>query len=311
MSKIKSITLVTLSIIIGLVFIFSGWTKIESVQSFETFQYTFVEYLFFPWTMAGIMARLFVGIEFILGALITVHLFGKNKWVLKFALALLGAFTVYLIYLWIVAGDNINCGCFGDHISVKPSSSIIKNLILALATFIVLRFHKGLTFRKSALATGSLTVILLILPFILYPVPDTKIKWLKDKSAEINLSSLYKPGKTDQPKVQLTKGKHVIAFFSLTCPHCKTAAYKLHLMKEKNAQLPFFMVLNGDTSDLTAFWEKTKAQNIPFSFLRGQDFVDMAGYSLPTIYFIHNGIIEAEANYLELNQSEIEAWLKQ
>ena len=305
------IFLVILSILTGALFLYSAYTKIYTLESFESFQYTIVEYVKLPWLPAALSARAMIGLEAALGLLITIHLFGKNKWVLKAALALIVIFSIYLCYLWVYAGNNINCGCFGDAIWMSPSTSLIKNAFIAAALLILIKFHRGLHFRFSKWLILLLLAGLVATPYIYYPLPDTKPQWLKKGRFYLDLSPLYAPGKADIPNVDLRKGKYVIGFYSVTCPHCRMAAKKMHVMKEKNPSLPLFMVLGGkDTTNLPEFWQQTNAQNIPYTRLDGDKFTNMVGYSWPVIYFINNGWVEAQTTYIELSQSAIEEWLQ-
>lgn len=54
-------------------------------------------------------------------------------------------FTLYLVWLWIKMGNNVNCGCFGNNIWMSPFTSIIKNIVLLLAIGTLIRWHKGIT----------------------------------------------------------------------------------------------------------------------------------------------------------------------
>ena len=63
---VKKIVGSVLSIIIGLVFIFSAVSKIPTL---EQFGWTIVETTFFNWTMAEWLARILIGLELWLGIL--------------------------------------------------------------------------------------------------------------------------------------------------------------------------------------------------------------------------------------------------
>jgi len=309
MKKLVAALLIILSVAVGALFIYSSYTKLYTLESFESFQYSIVEYVKLPWLLAAIGGRLLIGLEMALGVLLLTHLWGKKKWVPRAAFALTIIFSIYLIYLWIYAGNDINCGCFGDAIWMSPSTSLIKNASLLLALFILIRFHNGFTNAKIQWLSLALTLAISSIAFILYPMPSSQPQWLKKGRFQLDMSKLYEPGKTDAPKVDLYKGKHVIAFFSLKCPHCQMAAYKMHIMKAKNPSLPFQMVIAGKDEYKVEFFNKTKATNIPYTKLKGDDFTALIGYSFPVIYFIKDGWVEAETNYIEMNQQSIEDWL--
>jgi hypothetical protein len=193
---------------------------------------------------------------------------------------------------------------------MSPSSSLIKNAIITIAILILLKFHNGVNFNKQTFITSIVLVGSIAYLFYYLPFPDTQPQWLKKGKFQLDLSLFYIPGKSDAPKIDLRKGKHVIAFFSLTCPHCRMAAYKMHIMKERNPSLPLFMVLGGkDTTYLQEFWDKTNAKNIPYTRLPKEEFTNMVGFSWPVIYFVNNSWVEGQTNYVEMNQTAIEDWL--
>jgi uncharacterized membrane protein YphA (DoxX/SURF4 family) len=307
--KIASAFCILLSIVTGFVFLYSAYTKVFTLESFETFQFTITEYLHFPWVLSALFAGLMIGIEAALGALLVLNLYGKNKWVLKGAIAMLVAFSIYLIYLWIKVGNDINCGCFGDAIWMSPSASLIKNLLLAIAIIILLKFHRGLVFKRNYLLIWAIAAIFIAIPYIMYPLPDNEPEWIRKDRHQVDLSSLYAPGKTDAPKVDLTKGKHIVAFLSLSCPHCRVAAYKMHVMKMRNPSLPFHMVLAGKDKYWKDFFSETKAANIPYTRLDADTFTGLVGFSWPVIYLLKDSWIEAETNYVQMDQTQIENWV--
>lgn len=303
------VLLILLSAATGVLFIYSSYTKSFPVYTFE---YTMVEYLHFPWVMAALCARLFVGIEAGMGLLMVVNIYGRGKWVLKSAFWLLMLFNIYLIYLWAEFGNNVNCGCFGDAIWMSPSASLIKNTILLAVLGILIRFHSGL--RGKWFTVGLATVIInsLILPFILFVMPLGRPDWLKTNGYDLDYAPLYKirDEKKEVPAVDLNKGKYVVAFLSPSCSHCRTAAFKMHLMKQQNALLPFFMIIGGTTSDLTDFWKASQARNIPYTRVDKDNFLKYTGGTFPVILWVNKGRVEAKVDYNNLNPAAIEEWMK-
>lgn len=335
-STFTSISLALLSVAMGFLFLYSAYTKVIPIQTFE---YTMVEFVSMPWWMAAVAARLFVGIEAGLGILLTLNAFGTGKWVLKAALALLAVFSIYLVYLWVTRGNDVNCGCFGDAIWMSPSASLLKNVVMITLLAILYRWNDGIhpkmltgyftgmqygsrlsLIKKCWASLGRFTgsaysshlakgigLLMIVMAFVLYPIPDTKPFFLNKDAYEINLSAIY--SQNPPPAVDVRTGKHIIAFMSLTCPHCKMAAYKMELMRRDNPGISMFLVLNGDSTDLAPFWEKTNAREIPHTMLLGRDFIELAGLSLPAIYWLNNGHVEAQSTYIDLNQAEIEKWM--
>lgn len=307
MSKLPRIFLIVISIGIGVTFLYSAYTKLFPIQSFE---YTMVEFVHMPWLMAAIGARLLIGLEAGLGALMVLHMFGGRKWVLKLSLLILIMFSFYLVYLWATQGNNVNCGCFGDMIWMSPSSSLIKNGFLIAGLLLIIKYHDGFNKKWAKIVSPILLVVVTILPFILFALPDQQPTWLQKDKFQINLSALYNPETAKPvPAINLNKGKYVISFLSLSCPHCRTAAHKMQIMKEKNPELPFFFVIAGKDKYQESFWKETRARSIPHTKLDADAFTAIAGYAWPVIYFVNDGWVEAQSNYISLGQDEIEKWL--
>lgn len=303
---IRLVILSIASVALGTTFIYSAYTKAFPIQTFE---YTMVEFAHLPWWMAAIGARVFLGLEALIGVLLILNAYGKKNWVLKLSLFTLIAFSIYLLFLWATVGNDVNCGCFGDAIWMSPTSSLLKNAVMILITWLLLKFHPGFTQRWSRILSIIVLLAGMITPFIIFPMPPSEPSFLKKDKYQINLTDLYNPEKTTPPSVELRKGKHILAFMSLTCQHCKMAAYKMQLMKKDNPDISMFMVLNGDSSNLAPFWENTKAESIPHTMLLGRSFIELSGPSLPAIYWINDGWVEANSTYIDLNQSTIEEWM--
>ena len=315
MKIILRILYIFIAFAVGATFIYSAYTKVLPIQGFE---YTIVEFTHMPWLLAALLARTLVGLEAALGLLIIVHFFGNGKWVLKTALALLIVFSTYLIYLWAKAGNNVNCGCFGDKIWMSPSASLIKNAVLMLLILVLIRFHKGFSFKWSWLVDAILFVAVIAIAFILYPIPGKEPDWLLKDHYKMDLTALYEPAAQNPPTEDLSKGKHIIAYFSLGCPHCRMAARKMHVMKENNPSLPFYMILTGSDVNFKPFFKETHATNIPYTRIAEEPFKravtkevnGMYQISVPQLDWVQDGWVEAETNYITLDQGEVEKWLK-
>ncbi len=158
------------------------------------------------------------------------------------------------------------------------------------------------------------------MPFILNPVElDYSEAYLNrpEENYKIELDSLYNSAKRIDTtssellqKKELSKGKHIIIFLSLTCPHCRIAANKIRILHQRNPTIPFYMVLNGDDESLKPFFENTNTQDIPHCMLLGRNFVYLAGTNMPAIYLVNNSVVEHEINYMDMDQAELEKWLQ-
>lgn len=305
----KKIIFSILSITIGAIFIFSAISKIPTL---EQFGWTIVETTFLNWTLAEWFARILIGFEFFLGILFIIH-FRIKKMAIPFSIILLGAFTLYLLLVIKQYGTSGNCGCFGEYIPMTPLQSIFKNIgmILVLGIMSMVQYEwnfKWANLLAMFLLLGSISVLIIISP------PESI--YLAEKEPILNkpipLSIMYHSQNNKAPNKELRKGKHVIAFMSMTCEYCRKAAKRMHIMKEKNPSLPFYIVLNGDSSKLDDFLNDTRASNIDFSIFNGvEQFITLAdGHTLPKIRWVEDTTVYKEPNYITMDEEAIEKWLK-
>jgi uncharacterized membrane protein YphA (DoxX/SURF4 family) len=302
------ILLFLLSSLMGLVFIYSGYTKLYPIEPFE---YTFVDIGICNWATAPFVARFMIGLEFFIGLLL---IFGvRIKFTIKLTVGTLLFFCVYLIIMILREGNNGNCGCFGNAIAMTPVQALIKNVIMIAVCWILYKFYDGLNYAKFTKWIMGLSFIgAMAMPHILNYVDLSYSEAYLSKTEdhfELELDSLYNNASLTIPPKELSKGKHVIAFMSLTCSHCRVAAKKMRIINERNPAIPIYFVLNGEENKLEAFFEDTKTQNIPHCMLNGKSFVYLAGLNLPTIYLVNNSMVEHWVDYMHLDQSEIEKWI--
>lgn len=306
---LRNIVFAILSLAIGTVFLFSAYAKIPTLDQFG---WTIVETTFLNWTGAEWVARILIGMEFFLG-LLFVSFFRIRRLAVPLSLITLVVFSFYLVLVLIQHGNSGNCGCFGEVIQMTPLDSLLKNAVLMLAISILYAVKNEWRTRYDRWILLSLAVICLLFPFFMNPPESIYLyEKPKDLNQPIPLSLLYHSSEYAAPKEELRKGKHIIAFMSLTCEHCRKAAKRIRIMKEKHNEIPFYFVLNGDTSNIHVFFEDTKATNIPYTHFNGVgQFIAMAGNKgLPSIKWIQDTTEVRETNYIILDDREILDWLK-
>src|SRR5450432_1249526 len=110
MKWVKIIIAALISIGLGLIFLYSGYSKLTPV--IETFEFTFVDVGIANWYTAPVIARLLIGLEFFLGFLLIIN-YNLRKFVLPFTINLLLFFIIYLLIQIAGNGNTGNCGCFG------------------------------------------------------------------------------------------------------------------------------------------------------------------------------------------------------
>ena len=300
---LKRFTGFILLLAMSAVFLFSAETKIRAIEPFE---WTFTDILPVNITVAAILARIFIGLELLIGFFLLGHV-ALRKFTYKATIGILVILTVYLIVLIIKTGNSGNCGCFGDTVQMTPLNAIYKNLIMIAATIALVYLYPS-----KAANLGTLPVILLIaaftVPFATKPVYIfTESKIIHEP---ININALYKYSEP-MPIVDLRKGKHVIAFYSLTCPHCRHAAAHMQRLYKQYPELPFYAILGGHKEMLDTFLRDTKVTNLPYVlFNNSLEFAKMAGNSVPSIYWINNSVIERKSHYSELEPRKLKTWLE-
>lgn len=311
MKIFKRILAVLVSCCLGLVFAYSGYSKLLPLV--ETFEFSFVDIGVANWYSAPIIARVLIGFEFLLGFLLIIN-YNLKKFTLPLTIGLLIFFSVYLTLQIVISGNSGNCGCFGDHLKMTPLQAIIKNGLMIVAALIVYFLYGGWQFKFNKLFLSLVSLTTLAIPFVLNPVDYSYTSNNLDEKVNypLELSLLYQPedsSKVEIPKTELRKGKHVLAFVSLTCSHCRVAAKKFRLIKKNNPLLPIYFIMNGDKDRYKDFIADTKADNIPYSYCLGKTFVQLASTNLPRIYYLDNGMVVKKVDYFELNQYHIEDWI--
>ena len=177
------------------------------------------------------------------------------------------------------------------------------------------KYHAGWQLQAKKKYLLAIPILLAFaFPFILNPVELNYSEAYLNKPEDnykLELDSLYNNAKLNIPPRSLSQGKHMLVFMSLTCPHCRIAANKIRVMHERNPNIPFYFVLNGLEKDLQPFFVDTHTENIPYCMLLGRNFIALAGTSLPAILLVNKSMVEHQLNYMIMDQTEVEKWLKE
>lgn len=302
-STIYSIIGIILNLIIGVNFLFSAYAKLPSI---EVFGWTIAESTPFNWTIAEWLARLIIGLEIFLGVIFVLQLFVKKIAIPSSAL-LLGVFSLYLVYILSVYGNEPNCGCYGEMLPLSTTESLIKNAVLFVLVLLAFKFSFELKFRfykwlGLLFLAGSFT-----LPIFLSP-PSSIIIFNKDTVKNEVVPMHIISGKNNYEPSR----KKILAMVSPTCKYCKKAAKRMGIIKKRNPQVPLQLVMGGHRDHLPTFLEETRADNIPLVFLDSfEDFKLMnARNGVPTIKWVEDSTVVKTSTYFSLNENEILEWLK-
>jgi hypothetical protein len=288
---------------------FQGFHLVENNNSFDSFQWTFLDMGISSILAAGIIARIMIGFELLLAIFLLCHIF-LRAFTYKAVIAILAIFIVYLLIILAKQGNSGNCGCFGNKLEMKPLTAIWKNLIMIGVTVLLMFIYPVKPYKYQEYVSMLIALVAFSTPFLVNFIfistnPD---KYLKP----LPLSLLYKY--SPAPSEELRTGKHIIAFMSLTCPHCKKAAYLLQIIHEEHPDIPMFMVLDGPEPYKQKFFDETHAGSVPYLYYHHTaEFMQLAaGPGVPAIFWVNDTTAEYKSTYAyyQLDPSYMEQWLK-
>jgi glutaredoxin len=287
----------------------------NATNAFDSFQWTFLDLGINSMLASGIIARLMVGFELLMGFFLLFHIFLK-RFTYKAVIAVLSIFIIYLLIVILKQGNTGNCGCFGNQVAMKPLTAVWKNVIMIAATIILMYIYPVKPFKYQEYVALVLAALSFSAPFFYNHIYTGTAPEAYNKP--INLDPLYQY--TPAPPVDLRKGKHIIAFMSLTCPHCKKAAYLLHLIHDQHPDIPIFLVLDGPGEYEKKFFDETHAGNLPYLYYRhAEEFNQLVNTGLkkgessgvPTIFWVNNSVIEYKSiyAYYQLDPTYMVKWI--
>jgi uncharacterized membrane protein YphA (DoxX/SURF4 family) len=139
-SKIIPLLLAAARLILGMVFIFSGFVKgVDPLGSAYKFSDYFSAFnMGFLDPLAIILAIVLSAVEFLIGiSLLFSFRFRLGAW----AVSIFMVFFTILTFILALTNPVTDCGCFGDAIIMTNWQTFFKNLILLPFVFIVFRFR--------------------------------------------------------------------------------------------------------------------------------------------------------------------------
>lgn len=288
------------------VFIYSGWSKIHTDNAFDNFQWTFLDLGINSLWVSGIVARLMIGMEFFIALMLLGHIYLK-EFTYPAVLVILGVFIVYLILLLIKQGNTGDCGCFGDKLAMKPLTAIYKNLAMIAATLVLIYLYPIKPYKYQDFVLLVFGILSFTSPFLLNMMTDSVTPIANKRTVNLDLLYKYQPA----PPIELRKGKHIIAFMSLTCPHCKKAAYLLQKIHREHPDWNLYMVLDGSKDHEAAFFKETQSMAVPhFMYHHTPEFIELAGPGVPSIYWFIDGkaVMKSEYAYYQLDPNYMAKW---
>lgn len=301
----KLILTTIIRVLIGLVFIVGAIFKLFPIEPLEVL---LVKLDVSNWFYSSFLARFLIGFELILGSLLLLNISLKRT--LQLSIVTLIGFTLFLLYFKFIYGSNENCGCFGSVIKMNPIESIIKNIVLILLTFFLLKksdFENWSWKKIKPYITIFAIVSSIAWPFILNVVDsyDEEGYYVIKPGMNIEGSGLDSVMFSNNEQVNFFEGKKLLCFYSLRCPVCKYSASKIATIYQKsNYSFPIYIAFLEDPEKdvlLPKFHKITDSKNIPYTFFDIKKFFKLGDRNIPFLMFLENGEIKNMNNYRDMD----------
>lgn len=291
---------------IGVFFIASAILKLISIDNFELYIYSFN---IFSFTMSGLAARAIIACELLVGILLIAKIKYKEAWWLT--MLMLVGFSFLLVYVILFRNDS-NCHCMGDLVEIKPSLSLIKNL-LVIALMLLIRKEEDYRFRGrvSVLVIAILTAI--AVPFALFPIDNiynlfSKTSTKSCNEAEFN-SFLQDSVMQD---IHLDEGNFIVGVVSSGCKFCRIGCLKMSEMvtfnKIDSTKVLYFIW--GDSTSVKEFRKETKSEPFLYVPINPVKAIRITDGAFPLFLFIQDGEVQRTADLRQLTEKEVISHLK-
>lgn len=303
MTKFKTLLPVALKMLLGLVFVVSAVLKINDIDQFEIYIYS---YHFFSLNFSFLVARFAIIVELVLGIGLVSNCLHKLMW--WGSMAMLLGYTLLLIYALII-GRTDNCHCFGDFLQFDPKQSLVKNFVL-MALFMLVRNAKEWTMPFRWFGLVAVVIASSITVFAISP-PDN---FTKDYVAEENLQKeLFAEALSNPPldSLRLAEGRQVVCVFSTSCELCRMAARKLSLMQQFYG-FPFENItylFMGNEESMERFFDVSESER--YRAVIYDDVVallKMVNGNFPVLVFMDEGVVVHEYGLRSMNEAEIRSF---
>lgn len=317
-----------LSISLGVMFIFSGISKLFPIEAFETVT---VQQGIMNWELVPWFSRAMISFELFLGLLFLFNI-KLRKFTLPASFLLLLTFTVYLAILEFSGKGGDNCGCFGELVPMTALQSILKNLIFMGAVgylYFSIEAEKKYTFVH--VAAGYVVVLALLL--IVFPVKAYEVLKAPEISKPLlkpaENDSLIQAAKTDSLKAiekekdkkkdtvtvkksddkpplaskyppvvsiysQLVPGADrgimIVAFLSLDCDHCLAVATALNQNSASLKKAGRYYLFLGSEDQIEPFFSQSGG-SVSNNLLTPQKFYPHLNSAPPKVILLVNGNI--------------------
>ena len=346
--KVLDIFRTVVRILLGAMFILSAVLKLITIDTFETYVYSFHLLSF---TLAEVAARCLIALEFVTGCFLLLK--AQYRWAWWVATLMTAGFTLFLVYVVLFRNDA-NCHCFGDLIPIEPLHSIYKNIgILAALVFAYWQPKKRLSLCKDeemgkwpsftendyskkfklwllGISGGAAFVVL----FILFP-PNAVYSWVysdndlvatniydkayADSSFYLKLSDVeYRADqdtvvfRSDTARLDMDNGSYVLAVVSSGCKYCRQSCDLVNNIFERNHldSNKLKILVWGSDESIAYFMKETKTWKYEFHQISPYLAIDLVYGNFPTFAFVRDGKVVDAFDYRGVNEGKIVEFVK-
>ena len=291
---------------IGVFFIVSAILKLLSLDHFELYIYSFNIVNF---TLSSLVARAIIAAEILVGILLIAKVKYKFAWWLTM-LMLIG-FSLLLVYVILFREDS-NCHCMGDLVEIKPSFSLIKNLV-AIALMLCIRKEKDYHFRGRVAVLVAAFLAAIVPPFALFPMDNIYNIFTKSDDNNYN-EAAFNSFLQDSvmQDIHLDNGNYIVGVVSSGCEFCHTGCLKMAEMAENNAldSTRILYFIWGDSVSVQNFRDDTKSNAFRYVPINPLKAIQITNGAFPTFLFLQDGEVQKVADLRQLTEKEVIAHIK-
>jgi uncharacterized membrane protein YphA (DoxX/SURF4 family) len=291
---------------IGVFFIASAILKLLSLDHFELYIYSFNIVSF---TMSGLVARAIIACEILLGILLIVKIKYKAAWWMT--MLMLVGFSFLLVYVVLFRNDS-NCHCMGDLVEIKPSLSLIKNLV-AIALMLCIRKEEDYRFRGRVAVLVGAFVAAIVPPFALFPIDNVYNFFSKSDNLNYNETAFNAlMADSTLQDINLDKDNYIIGIVSSGCEFCHTGCLKMSEIMDNNhldTNRVFYLIW-GDSTRTRQFQTETKSEPYQFFQISPLQAVQAVNGQFPTFLFISDGQVQSTADLRHLTEKSVTSHLQ-
>ncbi len=306
MNKTTTILKTIIRIGIGVFFIASAILKLLSLDHFELYIYSFNLVGF---TLSSFAARVIIAAEILVGILLIAKIKYKEAWWLTM-LMLIG-FSFLLIYV-ILFRDDSNCHCMGDLVEIKPSLSLIKNLV-AIALMLFIRKEEDYRFKGRIAVLVGAFIAAIVPPFVLFPMDNIYNMFSKTDNLNYNETELNAlMADSVMQGVSFDEGNYIVGVVSSGCEFCHTGCLKMSEIVDNN-QLDTSRVVYliwGDSTSICRFRAETKSESFRFIQISPIQAVHVVNGQFPTFLLMRDGEVQSTANLRHLTEKAVTTHLQ-